>query len=132
MEPLKDTQASDDELVTKYNKLYMTCVIELKLQFYIQAALFLVYSVIFLIIIFKYGDYFNKARRIFYIFELDMAVCLITLMALSFYDRDLMNDEMAKTIQNSVQKLNMIFIITVMHKTLFNLTRCEIAVNPKF
>lgn len=61
-----------------------------------------------------------------------MAVCLITLMALAYYDRDLIDDEYAKTIQNSVQKLNMIFIITVMHKTLFNLTRCEIAVNPKF
>ena len=53
-------------------------------------------------------------------------------MVLSYIDSSVLSDEFAKTIQNSVQKLNIIFMISVMYKTLFNLTRCEIAVNPKF
>ena len=61
----------DDALVNKYNQLYMTCVIDLKMQLYTVTALYIIYSVIFGIIIYKYSVNFNKAKRTLYVFEAD-------------------------------------------------------------
>ena len=67
-----------------------------------------------------------------YAFEMDLAFRAAMTCMLAFIDRDVISVDIASIIQDLVDKLNIILVITLMHGVFFMLKRCEIQVNPKY